>query len=51
MCDHCHSSVDFTLSGCGKSWAETMEEGFTFQCVGCWNMEYLTAELARLMIL
>ena len=41
MCDYCHSFVDFALST--KSWAETMEEDFTFQCTGC-----LTAELARL---
>ena len=25
-----------------------MEEGFTFQCTGCWKVECLTAELARL---
>ena len=42
MCDHCHSLVDFALSGCGKSWSETTEEGFTFQCLGC------RKELARL---
>ena len=35
MCDYCHSFVDFALSGCTKSWAETMEEDFTFQCTGC----------------
>ena len=48
MCDHCHSFVDFALSGCTKTWTETMEEGFTFQCTGCWKVECLTAELARL---
>ena len=48
LCDHCHSLVDFALSGCGKSWSETMEEGFTFQCLGCWKVDCLTAELARL---
>ena len=25
-----------------------MEEDFTFQCTGCWKVECLTAELARL---
>ena len=48
MCDHCHSFVDFALSGCTKSWAKIMEEHFTFQCKGCWKVECLTAELARL---
>ena len=48
LCDHCHSLVDFALSGCGKSWSQTMEEGFTFQCLGCWKVDCLTAELARL---
>ena len=49
MCNHCHSLVDFAVSGCGKSWSETTEEGFTFQCLGCWKVDCLTAELARLM--
>ena len=40
--------VGFALSGCIKSWSETMEEDFTFQCKGCWKVECLTAELARL---
>ena len=48
MCDYCHSFVDVALSGCTKSWAETMEEDFTFQCTGCLKVECLTAELARL---
>ena len=48
MCDHSHSLVDFVLSGCGKSWSETTEERFTFQCLGCWKVDCLTAELARL---
>ena len=48
LCDHCHSLVDFALSGCGKSWSETTEEGFTFQCLGCWKVDCLTAELAKL---
>ena len=48
MCDYCHSFVDFALSECTKSWAETMEEDFTFQCTGCLKVECLTAELARL---
>ena len=50
-CDHCHSFVDFALSGCTKSWAEIMEEDFTFQCKGCWKVECLTAELARLTVI
>ena len=29
MCDHCHSLVDFALSGCVKSWTETMEGLFS----------------------
>ena len=49
MCNHCHSLVDFAVSGCGKSWSETTEEGFTFQCLGCWKVDCLTAELARLV--
>ena len=48
MCDHCHRFVDFALSGCIASWAETMEEDFSYQCKGCRNVECLTAELARL---
>ncbi|KAK2190024.1 hypothetical protein NP493_91g00011 [Ridgeia piscesae] len=48
VCNHCHSLVDFAVSGCGKTWSETMEEGFTFQCLGCWKVDCLTAELARL---
>ena len=48
MCNHCHSLVDFALSGCGKTWSETTEEGFTLQCLGCWKVDCLTAELARL---
>ncbi|KAK2149753.1 hypothetical protein NP493_2923g00001 [Ridgeia piscesae] len=46
--NHCHSLVDFAVSWCGKSWSETTEEGFTFQCLGCWKVDCLTAELARL---
>ena len=45
--DHSHSLVDFAISGCEKSWSETTEEGFTFQCLGCWKVYCLTAELAR----
>ena len=48
VCNHCHSLVDFAVSGCGKTWTETTEEGFTFQCLGCWKVDCLTAELARL---
>ena len=48
MCNHCHSLVDFAVSGCGKTRSETTEEGFTFQCLGCWKVNCLTAELARL---
>ena len=48
LCDHCHSFVDLALSGCVKSWAETMEEDCTFQCMVCWKLKCLTAELARL---
>ena len=48
VCDHCHSFVDLALSGCVKSGAETMEEGFTSQCLGCWKVDCLTAEIARL---
>ena len=40
--------MDFTLSGCGKSWPETTGEGFTFQCLGCWKVDCLTTEVARL---
>ena len=49
VCNHCHSLVDFAVSGCGKTWSETTDEGFTFQCLGCWKVDCLTAELARLM--
>ena len=48
MCNHCHSLVDFAVSGCRKSWSETTEEGFTFPCLRCWKVDCLTAELARL---
>ena len=48
LCNHCHSLVDFAVSGCVKTWSETTEEGFTFQCLGCWKVVCLTAELARL---
>ena len=47
VCKHCHRLVDFAVSGSGKSWSET-EEGFAFQCLGCWKVVCLTAELARL---
>ena len=30
MCNHCHSLVDFAVSGCGKTRSETMEEGFKY---------------------
>ena len=43
-----YSLVDFAASGCGKIWSETTGEGFTFQCLGCWKVDCLTAELARL---
>ena len=36
------------VSGCGKTWSETTAQGFTFQCLGCWKVDCLTAELARL---
>ena len=48
MCDHRRSLMDFALSGCGKSWSEITEEGFTFQCLGCRKVDCLTAELAKL---
>ena len=38
VCNHCHSLVDFAVSGCGKTWSETTEEGFTFQCLECWKV-------------
>ena len=51
MCEHCHSLVDFSLSGCGKSWAETTEEGFTFQCLRCWKVDFLTVTTAKLTVI
>ena len=48
VCNHYHSLVDCAVTGSGKSWSETTEEGFTFQCLGCWKVDCLTAELARL---
>ena len=48
VCNHCQSLVEFAVSGCGKTWTETTEEGFTCQCLGCWKVDCLTAELARL---
>ncbi|KAK2190882.1 hypothetical protein NP493_65g01023 [Ridgeia piscesae] len=48
VCNHCHSLVDFAVSGCGKTWSETTEERFTFQCLGYWKLDCLTAELARM---
>ena len=48
MCDHCHSLADFALSGRGRTCAETVEEGFTYLCLWCWNMDCLTAEIASL---
>ena len=48
MCNHCHSLVDFAVSGCGKTWSDTTDEGITFQCLGCRKVDCLTAELARL---
>ncbi|KAK2165730.1 hypothetical protein NP493_1353g00005 [Ridgeia piscesae] len=48
VCNHCNTLVYFAVSGCGKTWSETTEEGFTFQCLGCWKVDCLTAELARL---
>ena len=40
--------MDFALSGCVNSWAEIMEEGFSFHCLQCWKLDCLTVELARL---
>ena len=48
VCNHCHSLVDFAVSRCGKTCSETTKEGFTFHCLGCWKVDCLTAELARL---
>ena len=48
VCNHCHSLVDFAVSGSGTTWSETTEEGFTFQCLGCWKVDCLTADVARL---
>ena len=45
---HCHNLVDFAVSGCGETWSETTEEGFTFQCLRRWKVDCLAAELARL---
>ena len=39
VCNHCHSLVDFAVSGSGTTWSETTEEGFTFQCLGCWKVD------------
>jgi len=47
VCEHFHSFVEFALSGCVKSLAETTEEDVTFQCMCCWKLECLTANLAR----
>ena len=30
------------MYGCGKHWAETMEEWFTFQCMVCWKINLVT---------
>ena len=49
MCDHFHRLVDVAISGCGKSWPQATEDGFTFQCIGCWKVDCLTAELVRQM--
>ena len=46
--NHCYSLGDFAVWGCGNTWSETTEEGITFQCLGCWKVDCLTAELARL---
>ena len=48
VCDHIHSLVDIAVSECGRSWAETTEEGFSSQCLGCWKVDSLTADIARL---
>ena len=48
MCNHCHSLVDFAVSGCEKTWSETTEERCTFQCLWYWKVDCLTAELVRL---
>jgi len=47
-CDHYHSLVNIAVSGCGQSIAETAEEWFTFRCLGCWNVDCLTAGIDRL---
>jgi len=46
--DHHHYLVDVAMSGCRMFWAVRMEEGFTLQCLGCWKVDCLTAEITRL---
>ncbi|KAK2183679.1 hypothetical protein NP493_300g01017 [Ridgeia piscesae] len=47
VCNHCHSLVDFAVSGCGKTGQRQRRKGLRSN-VGCWKVDCLTTELARL---
>ena len=48
VCLNCKSWVDFKSSGCGKTWAETRGESFTFTCKGCTEVTVLVKEVEGL---
>ena len=41
VCCNCSSWVQFVISGCGKTWAETRGESFAFTCKGCTEVTVL----------
>ena len=48
VCLNGRSWVDFKSSGCGKTWAETRGESFSFTCKGCTEVTVLVKEVEGL---
>ena len=48
VCRNCSSWVQFVSSGCGKTWAETRGESFSFTYKGCTEVKILVTEVEGL---
>ena len=48
ICCNCSSWVQFVISVCGKTWAETREESFVFTCKVCTEVKVLVKEVEGL---
>ena len=48
ICCNCSSWVQFVISLCGKTWAETREESFVFRCKVCTEVKVLVKEVEGL---